>query len=310
MFHMPLFFFFAGYCFKDKYLYDFPSFAKNKLRGIYKPYVKWGLVFLIFHNVFFYLSIYSDQYGYRGTVNSAYSLQDFYQRVLLLLTMTRCEPLLGGYWFLKSLFWCSFIGYFFMKFMPKNHGIMLLLLITIFVSYLKINIPFFQIGKTEILAATFFLIGRKTKTSFLSFDLNLLNSIVFVLSSVICVTIGMELWQSTMKTVEWWAVIPYVITALIGTAAVFVISKHICQINNSITKLFVYIGNNTLTILTWHFLSFKLISLIIVIIYGLPIARLGEHPTIEEYAKLGWFLAYLLTGISIPLAFSKCKYLK
>lgn len=43
MFHMPLFFFFAGYCFKDKYLTDFRTFAIKRITGLYKPYVKWSL---------------------------------------------------------------------------------------------------------------------------------------------------------------------------------------------------------------------------------------------------------------------------
>ena len=58
MFHMPLFFFMAGYCFKDKYLADFKSFAIKRVTGLYKPFVKWSFVFLVLHNVFFYLNIY------------------------------------------------------------------------------------------------------------------------------------------------------------------------------------------------------------------------------------------------------------
>ena len=66
MFHMPLFFFFAGYCFKDKYLSDLKTYSLNRIKGIYIPFVKWGLFFLLLHNVFFALSIYSAEYGYRG----------------------------------------------------------------------------------------------------------------------------------------------------------------------------------------------------------------------------------------------------
>ena len=58
MFHMPLFFFMAGYCFKGKYLTDIKSFAIKRVTGLYKPFVKWSLVFLVLHNVFFYLNIY------------------------------------------------------------------------------------------------------------------------------------------------------------------------------------------------------------------------------------------------------------
>lgn len=44
MFHMPLFFFVSGYCFKDKYLANPKRFAVNKVKGLYVPFVKWSLI--------------------------------------------------------------------------------------------------------------------------------------------------------------------------------------------------------------------------------------------------------------------------
>lgn len=43
MFHMPVFFFFAGYCFKTKYLTDFRTFAWNRVRGLMCPLSSGGL---------------------------------------------------------------------------------------------------------------------------------------------------------------------------------------------------------------------------------------------------------------------------
>ena len=63
MFHMPLFFFVSGYCFKEKYLSDGRKYTVNKIKGLYVPFVKWSLLFLVLHNVFFYANIYSDVYG-------------------------------------------------------------------------------------------------------------------------------------------------------------------------------------------------------------------------------------------------------
>ena len=51
------------------------------------------------------------------------------------------------------------------------------------------------------------------------------------------------------------------------------------------TKALDFIGKNTLTILTWHFLAFKLVSLSIIGIYDLPIERLAEFPVIKEYSQ-------------------------
>lgn len=112
MFHMPLFFFFAGYCFKDKYLAMPKVFVKKRIAGLYKPFVKWSVIFLLLHNVFFYFNIYNGEYGFRGNVSRLYEWKDYVLGVVHIITrMSDNEQLLGGYWFLKSLFVGSLIGY-------------------------------------------------------------------------------------------------------------------------------------------------------------------------------------------------------
>lgn len=57
MFHMPLFFFMSGYCFKEAYLNDFKNYAIKRIKGSYLPFIKWGLLFLLLHNVFYNINI-------------------------------------------------------------------------------------------------------------------------------------------------------------------------------------------------------------------------------------------------------------
>ena len=120
MFHMPLFFFFAGYCFKSKYL-DMPKvFLQKRIEGLYKPFVKWSIVFILLHNVFFHLNLYNDIYGWRGEVSRLYGWQDVAVGIVHIVTrMTDNEQLLGGYWFLKTLLFGSLIGYAMIKYV-KN----------------------------------------------------------------------------------------------------------------------------------------------------------------------------------------------
>ena len=60
-----------------------------------------------------------------------------------------------------------------------------------------------------------------------------------------------------------------------------------------------------MTILTWHLLSFKAVSLLIILIYGLPIEQLGEFPVIVEYATKGWWILYFVVGVGLPLLMKK-----
>lgn len=112
MFHMPIFFIASGYCFKPKYLKAPKAYLKSKIKGIYWPYVKWCLLFLLLHNIFFYLHLYSDQYGYLNNVSSLYTLTEIKTRAFeIIVKMRSAEQLLGGYWFLQALFFGSLIAW-------------------------------------------------------------------------------------------------------------------------------------------------------------------------------------------------------
>ena len=105
---------------------DFSFFHRSeklvqRVTGLYKPFVKWSLVFLVLHNVFFYLNIYNSDYGFRGNVSQIYSLTDFAKHAIMIVTsMSGQDQLLGGYWFLKSLFVGSFIAYFFIRYVKNS----------------------------------------------------------------------------------------------------------------------------------------------------------------------------------------------
>jgi len=70
---------------------------------------------------------------------------------------------------------------------------------------------------------------------------------------------------------------------------------------NKSVKCIVFIGDHTIEVLTWLFLSMKLVSLMLIVIYNLPIKRLSEFPVIEEYTRQGWWIAYLIVGVAIPV---------
>lgn len=97
MFHMPCFFLVSGYLLNEKYLTDIALGAKRKIKGLYKPFVKWTLIFIALHNVFYALHFYTD----------CYSTVDFLKHILLTFLTQEKELFLGGYWFLPALLFAS-----------------------------------------------------------------------------------------------------------------------------------------------------------------------------------------------------------
>ena len=300
MYHMPLIFFFSGYCFKEGYLFDFKTFAKKRIKGIYYPYVKWGLVFLLLHNVFFYLNIYNSEFGFRGTVSYLYGYNDFLKRGIdIVISLSSAEQLLGGYWFLHSLFWGSFVFFLTVKIIKNRWvGGAFLLIATFLLLFLNLHIPVFGIGAREFLGAFFMVIGSAYRYS----NYKIENRYWIIPLSALILIISTRHWQCGMLSLTWQKVLPYSFSALAGTIMVFVFSNVIMKSKVGL-KTFVYIGDHTLDILTWHFLSFKLVSLVIIWIYKMPIEMLAEFPVIEDYAYKGWWMAYCLVGIGMPLVF-------
>jgi len=109
MFHMPCFFFISGWLLSDKYLVNVKCGLKRKAKGLYWPFVKWQLLFLAGHNLFAAVHIYDN----------AYTLSQFFEKVVRIFTMTGGEQLLGGYWFLISLFWSSIFSLLFLAIIHK-----------------------------------------------------------------------------------------------------------------------------------------------------------------------------------------------
>ena len=122
MIRMPVFFIMSGYCFKAKYLDDAVTFVKKRVKGIWWPYLKWVLVFTILHNVLFELNVYNDVFGFNGAVSSKYTWRELGVHCFKALYFGSGEQLLGGYWFLKELFWGSLIGYVCIKYTSRIKG--------------------------------------------------------------------------------------------------------------------------------------------------------------------------------------------
>lgn len=302
MFHMPLFFFMSGYCFKVSYLDNFKKFALKRIKGAYLPFVKYGLLFLLFHNVFFYLNIYNSDYGFRGDVSYLYSFVDYLKHAFrIVTTLSGVEHLLGGYWFLHSYFVAAFISFatiwiFRNKLKYTLTGGGILLIISVISSTIGLSIPYYM-GSKEILGAFFIVTGFVYRQN----NFHVENCPIKVIPiCMVIVLLGSLYWPCAMTSLTWWKIIPYALSAIAGTFMVFSACIWISKVG-ILFRVLTYVGDRTLEILTWHLLSFKLVSLIIIYVYNLQIEHLAEFPVIIEYAYAGWWLPYTSIGVMMPL---------
>ena len=111
-FHMPLFFITAGYFFSLKYLNDEATFVKKRVKGLYWPFVKWAVFFLIIHNWMFDLGILNETFGNEaGGVTHPYSWHQMQQNLWTIVSsMAGYDAFLcGAFWFFRGLFVASIL---------------------------------------------------------------------------------------------------------------------------------------------------------------------------------------------------------
>ena len=121
MFHVPLFFFVSGYCFKEKYLCDWMTFVGHRLRGLWWPFVKYGVPMVLLHNVLCSLHIYGPLCDV-----APYTFPQMGKAVLKQFAMSGAEPLLGAYWFLNTLFGASLLFYVCRKWIGRKWSLAVL----------------------------------------------------------------------------------------------------------------------------------------------------------------------------------------
>ena len=316
MFVMPLFFFLSGYCFKDKYLGEKKTFLCKRIKGLYWPYAKWGIVFVLLHNFFYSVGIYNDTSEFNGHVILPYTTIEFWKKIISVVTMHGTERLLGAFWFLRSLFYAS-LFFIFVRSVIKNVwlGAVVLFVLAFVSSYFNIRVPYLHIGHVDFFAAYFIMVGHGVKTLKIKSKTIVQyvnNSWPLIIVFALIVGVGSVFWPSSVNC-KWNTMLPYSITAILGTLMIFAIADKLNRLTcnasllcnriiSVIKNLVVYIGEHTLEILTWHFLSFKIVSLIIIYTYRLSWDRLGDFPVMTDYAHQGWWIIYLVVGVALPIS--------
>lgn len=166
--------------------------------------------------------------------------------------------------------------------------------LAIVISFFGLRMPFWGIRDLTFFSTVFFLKGYLYKKKYNNWNkgyLSVLFAVIVAIGSIWCYTSMLSFTTDKM--------LPYAICAICGTVMILNISQYIASKGSWIKNLFVYVGNNTLTVLTGHFLCFKIVSLIIIQYYDLPIEQLAYFPIIPEYSNL--WPVYTLAGIGIPL---------
>ena len=120
---VSLFFMASGYCFDTKYLNDEATFVKRRFRGLYVPFVKWSLFFLLLNAFWFWTGLLNEHYGNAaGGVTHPLNLHNWLQTLWsIVLNMSGYDQFLcGAYWFFRALLVSSILFLAYMKLLDST----------------------------------------------------------------------------------------------------------------------------------------------------------------------------------------------
>ncbi len=314
-YNVVFFFFLSGYFFKDKYLNTPFVFIKSKIKRLYFPWVKYGITFVLLHNLFLNLHILHYNINTHKYIDT-YSFSEILSKSFQVLLFFRWkEVLLAPLWFLFGLFsgiivlyTISFILY---KIFPKKIELLrflaiLLVMVTGFTG--AIYFPEYNmINRTLVIAGLIYtgkLYGlyeqKIPKSIFIAITFFLLYTISTYLSNDI--NVGAMRFDNPFV---------FLITSIAGFYWLLYLSEYLAKSDSLIVKLLNIIGENTLTIMALHYLAFKLVNLLQIAIYNYPVKYLAYYPVIP-FKTAYWWVVYTIVGILVPLLlaiiYDKTKY--
>ena len=105
-------------------------------------------------------------------------------------------------------------------------------------------------------------------------------------------------WGDNINMVHFENPIIFLAASLLGWELLYAVAVLMAKIG-WISSVLSYLGRNTMPIVMFHFMSFKVINLIEVRYYDLPLYRVASFPIYKGMPF--WWIAYAFSGIILPL---------
>lgn len=302
-FHMPLFAYLSGLLFQSKYYMDVKSvflWVQKKVKGIYIPFIKYNLIFLVLHNFFLRVSILSD-----ATNVEYFSPKDIALQGVKILLLGGGESLVGPLWYLIAMlefatlycvirYVCSRI---FVNEKAQSLSVTVACVLAMIIGFSPIALP--RNLNRALVLMMYYHLGFKLKS--IQIEENEKKRPYILLIDTISI-LGLLLG---VHYTEGWATFHMLIipASLGGIQLVVHLARIIAKKDTSIIFTYLsYVGKHSLEILALHLLAYKIVMKIQIMFYDLEPQLLGSFPIIQNTDVL-WKIAIAFIGINVPLLY-------
>lgn len=305
LFHVAIFFIIAGYLFKEDYsanIDNIKKFIVTKIKRLYIPFVIGNGICILLNNFFIDVNLYSN------ASQSYYTIKDILINILKVVLFRKNTEMLGATWFLPILFWISII-YAVIEYIIRKDSAQKKVLIQLVVSAIFLiigvylsekNIKFLRL---QIFTCyIFFPIGRVV--SKLKFDINDKMKMIILIFCLAMLLILNAFGTIEISQNQYTNIVYFIGVSLLGWYFIYELSYFVSKIKRA-TNVLNYIGKNTMPILILHFVAFKLVNIIGVIVTKKDIVMISDFPVTFKNGAV--WIVYTFFGIAIPLLVSKIK---
>lgn len=295
-FHMALFFFLSGITYNEKYDVIPIKFFLHKTKKLYLAFLFYFGCFILLHNCFVRYSIIDSD---------IYMLKDFIAAFFRLFTFRANEEMGGALWFLRTLLFSlgifNILRFLTLKCIKKNNINMDIILLffegLIYIIGYYTNIDFGISG--AMVASMFVFWGYEYKKYERFIKLNVVCAMISA-----CLIYYLSLYTDvSMGANKYTNIVTFLISSFLGIYLTTYVSKFIETTRYE--KILEILGKSSMTIMALHFLAFKVITKIYIMVYNLPSEMLTTFPVIETNSL--WCFIYTLVGVGIPTVLREAK---
>ena len=316
---VPAFFVLSGYFFKLDNLDNTSDFVIRRTKTLYLPFIKWGVFFLILHNLFFEVGFLSESYGNaQGGVTHPYNWTQAAQHLWsMVFNMSGYDPFMAGaFWFFRALFLAN-IAFIFLFKATRRLGklktstlqvvsvIALAFLLALWQAAMGLHITgVAQGGYRELMGIVLLGIGFLLRRADETPDSSIWHNPIIMLAASSVVLMILTFVYPISMAAKPGSVLSVPILTVAGTAA-FIwlrgLSEFILQLPEKYTQWLQFTGENSLYIFVFHLLAFKVASMIKVGVYQQDWAMVGGHPVVQHELGDGFWLLYIFVGVILPI---------
>lgn len=223
--------------------------------------------------------------------------------------MVEYEYLLNPFWFLQQLIRVNIIAWVMIKIcnylslslsVPRKFLILganvIIAVFAVVACGTNFKVPG-VLSKLTIICLLCYFSGY-TYCQFESVICKVVTSRTFLLLAFVITLVGAVYNPAELSTVSAKGTLPYWIVGVLGCLMVLEFSRRLSLMK--IGYCMDYIGEHTLSIMVWHFLTFKFLSLLLVQLNVVSYESLLTWP-VPAIAKEGWWILYSLIGVVVPL---------